>query len=72
MQNNPVVGSDDYTSECEPMKHYMCTVCGFIYSEEEGLPDEGIEPGTRWEDIPENWTCPDCGASKSDFELMEE
>jgi rubredoxin len=53
------------------MKRYMCVVCGFIYDEQFGLPGEGIAPGTRWEDIPENWTCPECGAVKSDFEMME-
>ena len=54
-----------------PMKTYMCLICGFIYEEEKGLPDEGIVPGTRWEDIPPNWACPDCGARKEDFELIE-
>lgn len=50
------------------MKKYVCTVCGYVYDEAEGAPDEGIEPGTKWEDIPEDWTCPMCGASKSEFE----
>lgn len=49
---------------------WMCVVCGFIYDEALGLPEDGIEPGTRWEDVPETWTCPDCGVSKDDFELM--
>ena len=52
-------------------KTYMCVICGFIYEEEKGLPDDGIPPGTRWEDLPETWTCPDCGASKDDFEMIE-
>lgn len=52
-------------------KTYMCVICGFIYEEEKGLPEENIVPGTRWEDIPESWTCPDCGASKDDFEMIE-
>ena len=42
-------------------KKYECVICGFIYDEAEGLPDDGIAPGTRWEDIPEDWECPDCG-----------
>ncbi|HYW05258.1 MAG TPA: rubredoxin [Gammaproteobacteria bacterium] len=50
-------------------RKWECQVCGFIYDEAEGLPDEDIPPGTRWEDIPEDWTCPDCGASKDDFEM---
>jgi rubredoxin len=54
--------------ENNTMKKYVCTVCGYVYDEAEGAPDEGIEPGTKWEDIPEDWTCPMCGASKSEFE----
>lgn len=53
------------------MRTFMCVVCGFVYDEEKGLPQEGIAPGTRWEDIPENWQCPECGAPKSDFEMIE-
>ncbi|HLB56038.1 MAG TPA: rubredoxin [Coxiellaceae bacterium] len=49
---------------------YICLLCGFIYDEEQGWPIDGIEPGTRWEDIPDNWQCPDCGAMKSDFEMV--
>lgn len=54
----------------EPFKKWECIVCGFIYDEEAGLPEEGIDPGTRWEDIPENWYCPDCGVGKEDFEMV--
>ena len=53
------------------MKTYVCVTCGFIYSEESGIPEEGIAPGTKWEDVPDSWTCPDCGAPKSDFDMME-
>ena len=53
------------------MKSYMCVICGFVYDEAKGLPDEGIAPGTTWADVPENWLCPDCGASKDEFEMME-
>jgi len=53
------------------MRKWQCQVCGFIYDEEEGLPEEGISPGTRWEDVPDDWECPDCGASKSDFEMLQ-
>jgi rubredoxin len=53
------------------LRKWMCVVCGFIYDEALGLPDEGIEPGTRWEDVPDAWTCPDCGATKDDFEMVE-
>lgn len=58
-------------SEAVAARKWMCVVCGFIYDEAEGLPEEGIEPGTRWEDIPDTWTCPDCGVTKDDFEMIE-
>ncbi len=50
---------------------WMCLVCGFVYDEEKGLPEEGLAPGTRWEDVPMNWTCPECGARKEDFEMLQ-
>jgi rubredoxin len=50
---------------------WMCLICGFVYDEAAGLPEEGIAPGTRWEDVPMNWTCPECGARKEDFEMVE-
>lgn len=53
------------------MKSYMCVICGYVYEEEKGRPEDGIPPGTRWEDVPENWKCPDCGAAKSDFEMIQ-
>ena len=49
---------------------WMCVVCGFTYHEADGLPEEGIAPGTRWEDIPDSWVCPDCGVTKDDFEMV--
>ena len=58
-------------SKRTPMKKYMCLICGYIYDEEVGAPDEGIPAGTRWEDVPPNWTCPECGARKDDFEMIE-
>jgi rubredoxin len=53
------------------MKSYMCVICGFVYNEADGLPEEGIAPGTSWEDVPLNWVCPDCGARMEDFEMVE-
>ena len=53
------------------MKVWQCVVCGFIYDEKAGMPEEGIKPGTAWGDIPENWACPDCGVAKADFEMVE-
>ncbi|MBX3680056.1 rubredoxin [Cognatazoarcus halotolerans] len=49
----------------------MCLICGFIYDEAAGIPEEGIAAGTLWVDIPPNWTCPECGARKDDFEMVE-
>ena len=51
-------------------RKWECVICGFIYDEAVGLPEDGIEPGTRFEDIPDDWCCPHCGASKEDFERM--
>lgn len=53
------------------MKKYVCVVCGFIYDPAVGLPDDGIPAGTPFEAIPDDWSCPDCGVSKSDFEVVE-
>jgi rubredoxin len=52
-------------------RKWQCVLCAFYYDEALGLPDEGIAPGTRWADVPETWTCPDCAASKSDFQMVE-
>lgn len=49
------------------MKKYACTVCGFIYDEAKGIPEAGIAPGTKWEELPADWVCPLCGASKAEF-----
>ena len=59
------------TTETFPYRRYMCLICGYIYDECDGSPEEGISPGTRWEDIPINWVCPECGARKEDFEMVE-
>lgn len=52
-------------------KVWQCVLCAFVYDEAAGLEEEGIPPGTRWEDVPETFICSDCGASKSDFEMIE-
>ena len=46
---------------------FVCSVCGFVYDETLGLPDQGIAPGTRWEDLPADFVCPLCGVGKSEF-----
>jgi rubredoxin len=52
-------------------KTWQCVLCAFVYDESAGLPEEGIAPGTRWADVPETFGCPDCSASKADFEMIE-
>lgn len=53
------------------MKSWMCVVCGLIYEEEMGWPEDSIAAGTAWDDVPDSWVCPECGAGKSDFEMVE-
>jgi rubredoxin len=50
------------------MKEYVCTVCGFVYSEADGYTDDGVAPGTSWADVPGGWVCPMCGAGKDMFD----
>ena len=49
------------------MKKYVCDLCGYVYDEAAGYPEAGIEPGTAWEDVPEDFECPLCGAGKDSF-----
>ena len=49
------------------MKKYVCNVCGYIYDPSAGDPDNGVAPGTAFEDIPDDWVCPECGVPKSEF-----
>jgi rubredoxin len=53
------------------MKRYRCVVCGHVYDEQLGDPDGGIAPGTKFDDIPDDWICPECGATKAEFEPMD-
>jgi len=53
------------------MKKYECSICGYVYDPSVGDPDSGIAPGTPFEDIPEDWVCPVCGATKDQFEPVE-
>jgi rubredoxin len=55
----------------EPFKVWQCATCGYIYDEAEGAPLEGLAPGTRWADIPDDWICPLCGTAKSEFAMIE-
>ena len=53
------------------MRQWQCIVCGFIYDEAKGIPEEGIAAGTSWDDIPDDWECPECGVGKDDFEMVQ-
>jgi rubredoxin len=53
------------------MRLWECIVCGWVYDEAKGWLDDGIAPGTRWEDIPGDWMCPDCGVGKEDFMMVD-
>lgn len=52
------------------VKFYMCVLCGFVYDETEGCVECGIEPGTDWQGLADNWQCPECGARKEYFDLV--
>ena len=67
----PTYDEDTAAAKPKPQaaKRYMCSVCGYVYDPEQGDPDNGVAAGTRFEDLPEDWTCPVCGAEKSKFEV---
>ncbi|MBM3252641.1 MAG: rubredoxin [Candidatus Omnitrophica bacterium] len=52
------------------MARYRCTICGYIYDPKLGDPDNGVNPGTAFEALPDNWVCPECGAPKESFEKI--
>ena len=53
------------------MRTWICVICGLIYDEAQGWPDDGIAAGTSWAEVPDDWLCPDCGVSKADFDMQE-
>jgi rubredoxin len=53
------------------VKKYLCTLCDYVYDPKVGDPDSGIKPGTAFEDIPNDWVCPVCGAGKDAFEVKD-
>ena len=53
------------------MEKYVCAICGYVYDPGVGDPDNGVEPGTAWEDVPEDWVCPLCGVGKDNFEAEQ-
>jgi len=54
------------------MQKYVCDVCGWVYDPEEGLPEQGAEPGTRFEDLADDFECPECGVGKEQFSPLNE
>ena len=58
---------DNEGKENSEMKKYVCDVCGYVYDEAQGDPDNGVAAGTKWEDVPEDWVCPLCGVGKDQF-----
>ena len=52
------------------MRKFQCNICGFVYDESIGDPEHGIAAGTRWDDVPECWECPECGVTKTDFDMV--
>lgn len=63
---------DDTANTEATAQKYMCVTCGWIYDPAEGDPDNGIEPGTPFSELPQDWFCPVCGARLKDFELCED
>ncbi|MHA7680212.1 rubredoxin [Cupriavidus sp. PET2-C1] len=55
----------------DAFKQWVCIICGWVYDEAAGLPEDGIAPGTRWDDIPDDWRCPLCDVGKEDFAMVE-
>ena len=55
----------------QAFQKYMCVICGYIYDEEVGEPEHGLPAGTRWDDVAVTWVCPECDATKMDFEMVE-
>ena len=69
---NPVTQSTAAAKGAKPgERSYQCLLCAYAYEEKKGAPEDGIAPGTHWENVPEDWTCPDCAAGKDGFELLE-
>ncbi|WP_111932748.1 rubredoxin [Paraburkholderia bryophila] len=61
----------DLPASVDDFKQWVCVICGWIYDEAAGLPEENIAPGTRWADVPADWRCPLCDVGKEDFALVE-
>jgi rubredoxin len=67
----PDVAAANKTSDDDGFKQWVCVICGWVYDEATGAPDDGLAPGTRWADVPDDWRCPLCDVGKEDFALIE-
>jgi rubredoxin len=63
---------DEFPRRRRPSMKYVCSVCDYVYDPEAGDPDNGVEPGTAFEDLPDDWVCPDCGVDKDEFEPLDD
>jgi rubredoxin len=68
---SPAAGAASQAVSVDDFKQWVCVICGWVYDEATGLPEEGIAPGTRWADVPADWRCPLCDVGKEDFALVE-
>lgn len=68
--DNKKIENNKKRKELEKMAKYECSVCGYIYDPEKGDPESGVNPGTPFEDLPDDWVCPICGAGKDEFEEL--
>ncbi|TAM02936.1 MAG: rubredoxin [Paraburkholderia sp.] len=64
-------GTATATAADDGFKQWVCVICGWVYDEAAGAPDDGLAPGTRWADVPDEWRCPLCDVGKDDFALVE-
>lgn len=77
LDGTPEAGNDAAAAASKPAappaeyKQWVCIICGWVFDEAAGWPEDGIAPGTRWEDIPEDWRCPECDVGKGDFAMVE-
>ncbi|MEX3949356.1 rubredoxin [Paraburkholderia sp. EG287B] len=67
----PASASTAASSADDGLKQWVCVICGWVYDEAAGAPDDGLAPGTRWADVPDDWRCPLCDVGKEDFALVE-
>ncbi|WP_081771535.1 rubredoxin [Paraburkholderia nodosa] len=67
----PASASTGAASADDGLKQWVCVICGWVYDEAAGAPDDGLAPGTRWADVPDDWRCPLCDVGKEDFALVE-